>query len=308
MKKIVFLIFLILIPTKTLADKQFEKDLNILSKFNSFINKDGEPYKIHKNLKKDEIIIIIYTHGSSGNERKRDNCKRIWNKIPKAIYQLDGLNYKNFTIKTYQLCSGARGWTQKQEDYFWDIYYKSGKDHKIVSSIKDKKGELLFDKSSYATKRRVIINKVNEFKKSGFKNIILAGHSAGAWASLVLNSKFNEEIDGVIAFHPARSGKFAHTKNPDSDWFDWRNYKISEINLDNLNKVLVFTHDKDKYENAKTLSFLVNSNKIIHIDLTNSKCKGKIIYGGYHGISKTKCFAAWDQKNEYILNYIKEIY
>lgn len=308
MKQLLLLILFLLINTKTLANKQFEKDLNILSKLSSFINKNGEPYKINENLKKEEVIIIIYTHGSLGNERKRDTCKPPWNKIPKVIYQLDGVNYKNFIIKTYQLCSGARGWTQEQEDYFWDIYDKSGQDHKIVTSIKDKKGELLFDKSSYATKRKVIINKVNEFKNSGFKNIILAGHSAGAWASLVLNSKFNKEIDGVIAFHPARSGKFAHTKNPDSDWVDWRNYKISEINLDNLDKVLVFTHDKDKYENAKTLSFLIKSNKIRHIDLTNSKCKGKIIFAGYHGISKTKCFAAWDQKNKYILNFIKEIY
>ena len=308
MKKILFVIFLILINSKTYADNQFEKDLRILSKLSSFINKNGKPYKIKENLKKDEVIIVIYTHGSMGNERIRDNCKRIWNKIPRVIYQLDGAKHKNFTIKTYQLCSGARGWTQEQEDYFWDIYDKSGQDHKIVSFIKDKKGELLFNKSSYATKRRVIINKVNEFRKLGFNNIILAGHSAGAWASLVLNSKFNEEIDGIIAFHPARSGKFAHTKNPDSDWVDWRKYKISEINLDNLNKVLVFTHEKDKYENAKTLSFLINSNKITHIDLTKFKCKGKLKYGGYHGIAKTKCFAALDKKNEFILNYIKEIY
>lgn len=308
MKKILLLIFLITVNTNTFANEQFEKDLKILSKLSSFINKNGEPYEIEENIKKDKIIIIIYTHGSLGDERKRDTCKPVWNKIPPAIYQLDGASYKNYTIKTYQLCSGARGWTKKEEEYFWNIYDKSGQDHKIVSTIKYKNGELLFNKSSYATKRKIIKNKVDEFKKLGFKKIILAGSSAGAWASLVLNSKFNEEIDGVIAFHPARSGKFARSKNPEVDWVDWRNYKISEINLDKLNKVLVFTHDKDNYENRKTLSFLVNSKKTIHIDLTDSGCKGKIKYGGYHGITKTMCFAALDKNKNYILNYVKEIY
>ena len=54
--------------------------------------------------------------------------------------------------------------------------------------------------------QKIIINKVNEFLMQGFENIILVGHSAGAWASLNLQSRFPKKIDGVIAFNPAFTG------------------------------------------------------------------------------------------------------
>ena len=157
-------------------------------------------------------------------------------------------------------------------------------------------------------KRKVMKLKIDEFKELGFNNIVLSGHSAGGWESLTLKSKFPSEIDGVIAFHPARSGKFAKAKNPHNGWVNWRNYKISLIKVDKLENVLVFSHTKDKYENPRTLKFLSNSENVKFIDVSDTKCKGKIIYGGYHGITLTKCFSEKDPRRNEIINYLNKIY
>ena len=41
---------------------------------------------------KDKTILIIYAHGSHGKERSKEKCTRKWNKVPPAIYQLEGTN------------------------------------------------------------------------------------------------------------------------------------------------------------------------------------------------------------------------
>ena len=139
-------------------------------------------------------------------------------------------------------------------------------------------------------------------------SLTISGHSAGGWDSLLLKSNFPSEVDGVIAFNPARSGKFAKNKKPHRGWVNWRKYKVSLIKVDKLEKVLVYSHEKDAYENTKTLSFLSNSNTVEFIDLTNTKCKKKTILGGWHGITLTKCFADQDPISKKIIKYLEEVY
>ena len=150
--------------------------------------------------------------------------------------------------------------------------------------------------------------KVDELVAKGFNNIVLSGISAGAWTSLVLKSDFPDLIDGVVGFAPARSGKYAKKKNPRKGWVNWRNYKMSLIKVDKLDKVLVYAHEKDVFENTKTLSFLSNSKTIKFIDLSDTKCKGKVMLGGYHGIALTKCFANEDPRSKEIAKYLEEIF
>jgi len=49
--------------------------------------------------------------------------------------------------------------------------------------------------------------KIDILKDQGFHKIVLTGHSTRARASIALNSKFSEKIDGVIALNPAFAGK-----------------------------------------------------------------------------------------------------
>ena len=91
MKKIIITFCIVFIfNTSSFADKRFDVDLKKISKLNSFINNKGEPYQLDKNIDKDKTIILIYTHGSWGDEKGLNGCNKKWSKIPPAIYQLDG--------------------------------------------------------------------------------------------------------------------------------------------------------------------------------------------------------------------------
>ena len=308
MKQILIIIIFLLTNTNSFADKRFEKDLKKLSKYNFFVDKEGNRYELDQNIDKDKTIIIIYSHGSGGSERKLQKCKQSWWQIPPTVYQLDGIKIKDFTIKTYQLCKGVRGFSQKDGDLFWDTYDKNNQDINSVLGLKDKNGKLLIQKWEGPMQERVIKLKIDEFKKKGFNNIVLSGHSAGGWDSLVLKSNYPSEIDGVIAFHPARSGKFAKAKKPHKGWINWRNYKISMIKVEQLENVLVFSHEKDKYENPKTTKFLSDSENVIFVDVSDTNCKKKLTTGGWHGITLTKCFAESDPRSKEIIKYLNKIY
>jgi hypothetical protein len=83
---------------------------------------------------------------------------------------------------------------------------------------------------------------------------------------------------------------------------------MSLIKADKLSKVLVFAHEKDPYENTKTLSFLSDAISVTFIDLSDTKCKKNTILGGYHGIHLTKCFAESDPKRNEITKYLDQIF
>lgn len=309
MKKIIIAFYVILIfITSSFANEKFEKELKKISKYNSFVNNKGEFYQIEEGINKSKTLILIYTHGSWGNERKLNGCKNSWGQIPPAIYQLDGSKINDLTIKTYQLCSGVRGWTKKEEDLFWDTYDANNQDVSNVLNLKDKDGILLVNKWKSPMKQKVMKLKINELKNNGFKNIVLSGHSAGGWDSLILKSNFPSDIKGVIALNPARSGKFAKQKKPHRGWVNWRNYKLSLINLNKIDNVLVYSHMKDQYENTETLSFLYNSNTVKFIDISGTDCKGRFKFGKHHGITLTKCFADKDPNSKNIIKYLEEIF
>ena len=302
------ILFSILLNSYSLSDTRLEKDLKKLSKYNFFVGNEGNRYDLDHNIDKDKTIILIYSHGSGGSEKKLQKCNKSWWQIPPIVYKLDGVKIKNFTIKTYQLCKGARGFSQKDADLFWDTYDKNSQDVNSVLDLKDENGILLIQKWEGPIQEKVIKLKIDEFKQRGFNNIVLSGHSAGGWDSLVLKSNFPSEIDGVIAFHPARSGKFAGTKKPHKGWINWRNYKISMIKVDKLENVLVFSHEKDKYENPKTSKFLSDSENVRFVDVSDTNCKKKLKTGGWHGITLTKCFADKDPKRKEIIKYLEKLF
>ena len=272
------------------------------------MDNEGNPYEFDENIDKDKTIILIYTHGQWGGDQKLNGCNRRWSKIPPAIYQLDGTKIKGLTIKTYQLCSGVRGLTQNEKDKFWETYNKNNQDVNSVLNLKDKNGILLIDKKKDPQKAKVMKLKIDDFKKKGFNNIILSGHSAGAYGSFLLKSNFPKLINGVISFHVGFGGKFAKAKNPDQGWINWRNYKKSLINWSQVDEVILFTHDKDWADTRKTLSFLTEFDNIKFFDLSDTQCKKKKLLGDYHGIALTKCFADEDPRSNEIINYLNKIY
>ena len=288
------------------ADKLLEKNLITLSKLkgvNSFYDNKEKIYLIEDIKDKKNTILIIWNHGSEG-ERDLDKCNKGWAKIPPVVLQLHNKNIKEKQVKLFHLCSGVKGWTNSEQDKMWNKYEKT---KKLSLEITDKNGNKIINKLKQIKKQKVINNKIDEFVNQGFDNIVLIGHSAGAWASITLKSKFPKKIDGVIAFQPAFSGTFSDRKKWPW-WEDIRKYGISIMKLNNLENILVTAHKKDKYENPKSLSFLSEVKEVNFLDLSNSGCKGKITLGGYHGVTLDKCFADYDKENNYIINYLEQIY
>ena len=221
-----------------------------------------------------------------------------WNLVAPVIRNLHDKKINNYQIKIYRLCTGVRGWSKSQQDRMW----KSTKEKRFT--LKDNSGELLINKNKDFKRTKIIKSKIDNFKKEGFKNIILAGHSMGGWASIKLKTNHPNLIKGVIGLHPGSGG----TKKNRREWPYWeeiRNYGFGD--LSNLN-ALIITHDKDNYNSPKDYFMFENYNEVKFVNLTSSKCKKKATLGGYHGIALTKCFADEDPRSKEIAKYLEEIF
>ena len=300
MKKILIILLFIIFSSNVYADSKFDKDLKKVSELNGFIDSEGKIYPADQISNKENIILVIWNHGSEG-EQTLDKCSKAWNKVPPVILQLHDQKIKNLQIKLYKLCSGVKGWSKNEQDKMWKAHERSGK---LSDKLADKNGTPLLKKMKQLFKQKVINDKIDDFTKQGFNNIVLAGQSAGAWASITLRSQFPEKIDGVIAFNPAVAGTLRNRK----DWPWWEDVRtnlISYMKLENLKNELVFAHDKDHYETTKTLSFLSNLKSIKFVDITGLDCKGTATLGKYHGLGNTKCFA---EKDNNIVPYLESIF
>ena len=301
--RLIFLFILIFSFSCFAASKRFEKDLNKVSKLNSFIDDQAKLYLEGDIGNKKDILLIIYNHGSD-DETKLDLCTREWNNVPPVILQLHNQKINNLIIKIYRLCSGVRGWSQDEKDRIGDEVRTTGT---FRIELADKYKVKLIDKYKQLNKQKIIINKVNEFLMQGFENIILVGHSAGAWASLNLQSRFSKKIDGVIAFNPAFTG----TKKNRGQYKMWdilRSHEINIISKSSEINALVFTHEEDDHETPDTLSFLKNFNKLHFIDYSKIECKGHGHRIPVWSIKVANCFAEFDKKNNYIVNYLESIF
>jgi predicted peptidase len=304
MKFLGIIIFSLLLSTQAFADKKFEKDLKKISKDNGFVDDLGKIYPIDNISDKKSTILIVYTHGS-GNDQNIDKCKKKWNKVPPIIFNLHDKKIKDLKVKIYHLCSGVRGWTENHWRKMDDIFKNASKSN-FSKIIKDDFDRIKFDGAKQFRKQKVIINKIDELSNLGFENIILAGHSAGGWASITLKSKYPNKISGAIAINPAFSGTLKNRK----EWKFWellREYGISQINLTSLKNTLIYVHDKDDHENSKSLSFL-KLDTVVYKDISNTDCKAKLIFGKHHGIPLTKCFAESDVNQKEMIKFLEGIF
>ena len=107
MKRILIFFIISLFLTNAYSSPKFDKDLKKFSKDNGFINNKGKIYSENEIKDKKNSILIIYNHGSD-NDQKSDKCTSSGNNVPKVIRDLHDKNIKNFKIKIYRLCTGAK--------------------------------------------------------------------------------------------------------------------------------------------------------------------------------------------------------
>ena len=301
MKKFLVIIILSLLQSNySFADKKFDKDLKKVSKDNGLIEKNGKIYSIDNISDKKNTILVIYSHGSQVDQ-KIDKCLSEHNRVPKVIRNLHNQKIKNFTIVIYRLCSGVKGWSDKEQTKMWKAHKKLGN---LDLKIKDKNGTILISKQKQNRKRKIIKDKVESLRAKGFENIVLAGHSSGGWQSIKLKVEFSNLIQGVIGLHPGAGGTVQNRE----DWPWWTNVRYYNFakDLSKLN-ALIITHDKDIFNSPEDYSMFRNLSKVKFVNLTSSKCKKKAALGGYHGLALTECFAG-DPKSKDIIKYLENIF
>ena len=306
MKKKLIFFFIFLFTTNVNSSSKFDNDLKKFSKNNGFINIKGKVYSKEKITDKQNIILIIYNHGSS-NDQQIDKCKNPGNNVAHAVRDLDNRIIKNFTIKIFRLCTGAKGWTKKEQTKMWKAHERTGKlgIELLDIELKDKDGIPLMDKQKQSQRKRVIKDKVDSFIEEGFSNIILAGHSSGAWQSIKIQAEFPELVKGVIGINPGAGGTAKNRK----DWPWWEDVRYYGFvkDLSKLNAIIV-THDKDHFNSPKDYSLFSNLNSVKFVNLTESGCKKAPPLKNYHGIGLTKCYAEYEKKNKDIIKYLEEIF
>ena len=300
-KAILILIAGLLLSGNAYADSKFDKELKKISKNNGFVDTKGKVYSKDQITDKKNTILIIYNHGSD-YDQVTDKCTNPSNNVPRVIRYLHNKKIKNFNIKIYRLCTGAKGWSKKEQTKMWKAHEKSGK---LTIELKDKDGIPLINKQKQNQRRRVIKKKVDSFIEEGFENIILAGHSSGGWQSIKIKAEFPELAKGVIGLHPGAGGTVKNRK----DWPWWEDVRYYGF-VEDLSKLNAFiiTHDKDEYNSPKDYSSFSNLNSVKFLNLTQSGCKKAEPTKTYHGIALTKCYGDYETKNKNIIKYLEGIF
>jgi len=301
MKKIIIFLFFLVISNNAYSESKFDKELKKISKNNGFVDTKGKVYSKDQITDKKNTILIIYNHGSD-YDQVTDKCTSPSNNVPRVIRYLHNKKIRNFNIKIYRLCTGAKGWSKKEQTKMWKAHEKSGK---LAIELKDKDGTPLINKQKQNQRRRVIKKKVDSFIEEGFENIILAGHSSGGWQSIKIKAEFPELAKGVIGLHPGAGGTVKNRK----DWPWWEDVRYYGF-VEDLSKLNAFiiTHDKDEYNSPKDYSSFSNLNSVKFLNLTQSGCKKAEPSKTYHGIALTKCYGDYETKNKNIIKYLEGIF
>ena len=301
MKKILIILSVFIFTTNAYSNSKFDKDLKKISKDSAFVDNKGKVYSKEQISDKKNTILIIYNHGSD-YDQVTDKCTSPSNNVPRVIRYLHNKKIRNFNIKIYRLCTGAKGWSKKEQTKMWKAHEKSGK---LAIELKDKDGTPLINKQKQNQRRRVIKKKVDSFIEEGFENIILAGHSSGGWQSIKIKAEFPELAKGVIGLHPGAGGTVKNRK----DWPWWEDVRYYGF-VEDLSKLNAFiiTHDKDEYNSPKDYSSFSNLNSVKFLNLTQSGCKKAEPTKTYHGIALTKCYGDYETKNKNIIKYLEGIF
>lgn len=297
-------------------EKRLQKDIKKLSRISGFVDHDLTLYNEDEITDKKNTIVIIFNHGQQDGQKKVERCNKGAADVPEFVRNLHNKKINGLTIKIYRMCSGVRGLNDSQMDRAHNMIEQDGNTTGLLEIV-DYDGIRLFDKVKQHLRRKILLDKIDELTEKNFPNIVLMGHSCGAFLSIYLTAHFPEKIKASIVTNPACYGEnieprnIIGDKNTYSIWKALRDNweqtisKFSEINS------LAFMHDEDPFENIKTLSFLGKINKFEMINYTDFGCE-KMFGTNFHTApvypAKDNCFTKWEAKNNYIINYLEEVF
>lgn len=195
-------------------------------------------------------IVVIYSHGTT-QPQVVENCDAPYNQPPSTLTSLTG---GQSPLIVHFLCSQAT-------------------DQGVAGSYIYKRADEIGDT-------------VDAFAQAGVPaaNIYLAGHSAGAWSSLMYMSEHAETVAGAVLFAPACCGP----RHEIDDYPVWRTVirpqQVSEIIGGDVLRALVFAYTDDAFNRPPELAFLTDAYPQT-VKLVSQSC------GAGHGTFQQDCQA-----------------
>ena len=251
---------------ETKFEKRLQKDIKKLLRISGFIDDDLNLYSEDEITDRKNTIVIIFNHGQQDGQKKVERCNKGASDVPEFVRNLNNKKINDLTIKIYRMCSGVRGLNDPQMDRVHNMIVQDENINGLLEVV-DYDGMRLFDKVKQNLRRQIVLDKIDELIENNFSNIVLMGHSCGAFLSIYLTAHFPEKIKASIVTNPACYGENIKPRNVIGDkntysiWKalrdDWEK-KISQFSEINA---LSFIHDEDSHENSETLSFLEKINK-----------------------------------------------
>ena len=190
-------------------------------------------------------IILIYNHGQDKHDARLKDCS--WKNNLRNSVSLLEKKIKGKQLMVYNFCTNNT----------------AGDDKNLWNKKKFKppyKGKPKLEKRLDAN-----LDLIDKFVKMGVPNkqIILTGHSCGAWMTMMLIARYPNKVGGGISYMPACYGKISKDfkvkklgiekalekfkKKEGSGPADMRQSQINEIKQSNNLPILVFTHPKDPF-------------------------------------------------------------
>jgi len=180
-----------------------------------------------------ESIIVIFLHGSAGEDQK-DICRPKpgqWSTTPPVVTSLAVKNVLGREIFVLAACTCVEPLEAKLAPADQTKIYRRMLE---VGTIAD-----LFDSAGFSRSRMFFI-----------------GHSAGAWCSLSYLAQNMGAFAGAIGFAPAFAGKKVDRL---SSWALFRSLSFNDLTVADKFPALVYGFENDEFENADDLSFFGKS-------------------------------------------------
>lgn len=184
-------------------------------------------------------VIVVYNHGTKAAYLP-ENCMRSNAEPPNSLRRLEGER-----LRIFFLCSEA---TEDREGVLGNYVFRR------VEEIE-------------RTVRRLVAAGVPA------SHIVLAGHSAGGWSSLMLQSTRDLGIAGVVAFAPA----FAGPRAGEALGLTWRTIarpaQIQQLKTGRPLRALFFAYPGDEFEWPEDLAFLPQTFPD-SVEMVSYSCRG----------------------------------
>lgn len=206
-------------------------------------------------------VVVIYSHGTT-RPQVVENCGARYNQPPDTLTDLTG---GQSPLIVHFLCSRAT-------------------DDGVAGSYIYKRADEIGDA-------------VAAFAQAGVPaaNLYLAGHSAGAWSSLMYMSEHAETVAGAVLFAPACCGP----RHEIDDYPVWRTVirprQVAEITGGDTLQAVVFAYTDDEFNRPRELTFLTQAYPQT-VTLVAQSC------GNGHGTFRRDCNA--DATRSAIADYL----